>query len=1035
VVRWGTAAHPLPTMTAEAPASDSVVPRLLLLGRPELLGGVAPLAFVPERRYQLLALLAMHSGQWVPRDRLAAMLWPERANAEARRNLRHVVFKARDIAADLQASDHALCWDVVTDLSAFESLLGAGQRAQAIELRRGALLEGLDDAANPAFTEWLSGERMRFDARWRQASLDALAGAAPARRAELARRVQAIDRFDEDALEIQLRAEIEQGHPAHAWQLYREYAQSLAEALGVEPSHRLRDLLEREAPASATVAAAPPVPPPPEAAPTFVGRRAELAELLRLLARDDVRAITVLGPGGVGKSSLARRALQAAPEGFAGGRVWVELLDLTDLPAVLARVADQLGVPINDAQDPVLQIGRRLGSERVLCVLDNAEHLVGLPALIERLLAAAPALTLLVTSRVRLGHAGEHPLALSGLAVPDEDSRDLEAAVAFDAVRLFEARAAVAQRNFSLARHLGAVIDIVESVGGMPLAIELAAGWVRLLPAEEIAHDLRRSMDLLARDPASPEAPARPEHDSARAVLEHSWSLLAPRERAALAALAVFQGGFTRAAALAVTQASLPLLSSLVDKSLLALDDIGRFGLHPLVAAFAFERLAADRARADELTRQHAAYYALHLADLAARAGADHRPLTEGIESEYSNCRAAWCHGLALGATEWLAQSAGAWRNYFEVRGRAGEGIAHFRPALELSPLGPGRQSLAADVRSALSRMHYLRGEHQTGLAIAVSGAELAEQCGDRRALYRCLANAGSCHSAQAQWSAARPNFERALAIGSEDGLAIEVATALNNLGIVAKNEGRWDDALGHYAQALAIEREQGRHAAVVRCLSTLGGMHLSRGNWASARQCFDEGSRLSERYHIDFFVPIHACGLGEALLELGDLADAERYLLRALERSRSADNPVIAVTAEANLGRIATLRGDRAGALERLRSAARAAGERGWTNMCLHISMLLGEWLRERGAIKDAALVWRMVAAHPMADAGMRDRALGWGLALKPAPALQTREAVEPITLTAVMDWLVFAGDSSGSDPYLSRDGVLFRQNSPKPA
>ncbi|MBE7425963.1 MAG: tetratricopeptide repeat protein [Ideonella sp.] len=979
------------------------MPRLLLLGRPEFVGAAVPVAFAPERRFQLLALLAVQAGQWVSRDRLAALLWPERSNAQARRNLRHVVFKARDLAGDLQASDHALCWEVATDLRAFEQQLDAGQPAQAVALRRGALLEGLDDDANPAFAEWLAAERQRFDARWRQAALQALAGAAADQRIELARHLRSVDPLDEDALEAQLRAHIELGHAARAWQLYREYAQALAEALGVEPPHRLRDLLEREAPVGGV--AAPSAPPASEAA-AFVGRRSELAELKRLLEGDGARAITLVGPGGVGKSTLARRALQAAAEAFPGGRAWVELQDLGEPGAVLARIADQLGVPIDDARDPVAQIGRQLGAQRVLCVLDNAEHLAELPGLIERLLAAAPALRLLTTSRVRLGHAGEHLLPLAGLAVPDEDSRDLDAAGAFDAVRLFEQRASAAQRSFSLARHLGAVIDIVQAVGGLPLAIELAAGWVRLLPPEEIAQDLRRSIDLLERDPAAA-APARPEHDSARAVLERSWSLLAPREREALAALAVFQGGFTRAAALAVAQVALPLLSSLVDKSLLAVDEAGRFGLHPLVAAFAAQRLAGDGARADELAQRHAAHYAQYLGESAARVHGDHRPLVEAMEAEYANCRAAWQRAVSLGRAEWLAQATRAWGIYFDVRGRAAEGIAHFRGALDVGAHGPGL-ALAADVRSSLARLHYVRGEYQTGLAIALSGAELAEQCGDRRTWYRCLSNAGGCHSAQAQWSDARLCFERALAIGREDGVAIEIATAHSNLGIEAKNQGRWDDALAHYEQALAIEREQGRHAAVVRCLGNLGGMHLSRGHWEQARQCMDEGLRASERYRVDMFVPIHACGLGEALLELGDLADAERHLLRALERARSIDLPIIVVNAEANLGRIAIARGDAAGALERLRSAARGAVERGWTNMSLHLAMLFGEWLRATGQRLDAARIWRMVAAHPQADAGMRDRAQRWGHALGLAAALQAQADDEPVTLGAVTDRLL---------------------------
>ena len=992
-------------MTAQPLVSGPAAPRLLLLGRPVLAHASARLPFVPERRFQLLTLLAMHSGQWVPRDRLAAMLWPERPNAEARRNLRHVVFKARDIAADLQASDHALRWDVATDLQQFESLLDAGRPAQAVALRRGVLLEGLDDAANPVFNDWLSGERMRVDARWRQAALGALAAAAPAQRAELARRVQAVDPLDEDALEARLRAEVEQGHPARAWQLYREYAHSLAEELGVEPSHRLRDLLEREAPALGSVAAAPCAPSAPEAAAAFVGRRIELAELLRLLARDGVRAITVLGPGGVGKSSLARQALQAAADRFTGGRVWVELQDLTDLPAVLARVADQLGVPINDAQDPVAQIGRQLGGERVLCVLDNAEQLVGLPALIERLLAAAPALSLLVTSRVRLGPAGEHLLPLAGLAVPDEDSRDLEAAAAFDAVRLFEARAMVAQRSFSLARNLDAVVEIVASVGGLPLAIELAAGWVRLLPAEEIARDLRRSMDLLERDPGSPGAPARPEHDSVRAVLERSWSLLAPREREALAALAVFQGGFTRAAALAVTQAPLPLLSSLVDKSLLAVDDAGRFGLHPLVAAFAGERLAGDSARADDLAQQHAAYYTQHLAELAARAGTDHRPLVEGIDAEYANCRAAWQRAAADASAAQLARAAGPWRMFFDVRGRIDEGVAQLQLALPVAAAVP---ALAAALRAALSRLHYRRGDYALGLSLGLAGAEAAKRCGDRRALAACLANAGSCHSAEGQWTEARCCFEQTLAMASADGVPVEEAAALNNLGIVAKKEGRYDDAVDHYTRAIAIERDLGHHAAVVRCLNNIGGVHMERAQWAMARQSMAEGLQLCERYGLDGSIPNLAFGLGATMLELGDLAGAERALQRALEAGRRAGHPVVALYAEANLGRVAALRGQSEVAIGLLRQATRSARDRGWIGDSLQFALFYGECLREAGRPELAARVWSMVEAHPQAEAGLRTSARRWidGLALDAAQ--RARVEREPATLAEVTDRLL---------------------------
>ncbi|NLZ39888.1 MAG: tetratricopeptide repeat protein, partial [Comamonadaceae bacterium] len=442
---------------------------------------------------------------------------------------------------------------------------------------------------------------------------------------------------------------------------------------------------------------------------------------------------------------------------------------------------------------------------------------------------------------------------------------------------------------------------------------------------------------------------------------------------------------------------------------LLTVDAEGRFGTHPLVAAYAAERLADDRPAASACARRHAAYYARAVAALAARAGSDTRRLTSGLELEFANARLSWRYAVTHACFDWLAASVEAWRRFFELGGRAAEGIAHFRAALDLGAGGRSPASLAAAVRSALARLHYLLGEHGSGLSVALAGAELAEQCDDRRSLFQCLTNAGSCHAAQAQWSAARALFERTLAIGSGDAMALEIATAHNNLGIVAKNEGRWDEASTHYELALAIEREQGRNDAVVRCLSTLGGLHLSRGHWESARRCMDEGLRLSELHRIDFFVPVHACGLGEALLEMGKLADAQRLMLHALERCRSVDNPMIVVNAEANLGRIAMARGERDAARQHLRSAARGAAERGWTNMGLHLAMLFGAWMAGGGRRGEAAAIWRMVCAHPQADAGMRTRARGWLDTLAPHEPSEP----EPPTLAGVTERLLSPTDT----------------------
>ncbi|MCC7457328.1 MAG: tetratricopeptide repeat protein [Nitrospira sp.] len=994
-------------MTAAARSGRPPQPTLHLYGAPQLHAPGAP-SFAPERRFQLLAVLAVQSGQWVPRDELAALLWPQRANADARRNLRHVVFKVRAMPGveALEVSEQALRWPVATDLQRFEQALRDARPLDAVVCRRGRLLAGIDDPDNPALDEWLTAQRAQLDARWQQAAHAALAASAtPEQRIDLAQRLLELDPLDETAISAQLEAELALGHANAAQRHYRDYALRLAGELGVEPSRRLRDLLAAHRPGTETAAAEPRA--------GFIGRRSELVELCALLAQPASRLVTLVGPGGIGKSRLAEQALGRLANSGTGRGLWIELQDLTDVAALTARLAQRLGASLADTRDPIAQIARRIGSDRLLCVLDNAEHLTGLPAWIERLLAAAPSLVLLVTSRTRLRSDAEQAFALAGLAVPDEDSRDLEAAGAFDAVRLFDSRARAAQRGFDLAQHLAAVIEIVERTDGMPLAIELAAAWVRLLPPEEIARELRESLDVLVRDPAAPGEPARPDHGSMQAVLERAWHMLAPAERDALAALSVFRGGFTRAAAVAVADAPLPLLSSLVDKSLLTVDERGRFGMHPLVAAEAALRLAADGEREHACRDRHSAFFADLLGSLAAGNGHDHTPLVDGIDAELANCTAAWFHAVAAGEVDQLMRGLEAWRVYFDLRGLPEPSAAQLRAALAMPPADGGAgDKLAAWLRALLARQLYRQGAFDDSLVVARAGARHAERAGASGALCGCLSHAGNALCALARWSEARPLYEQALTIARQDEQPGWIAAALVNLGIVARKEGRYQDALHCHLQALDTERELGNHMGVVRCLQNIGNVHMELDQWAAARPHMEQGLHLCERHQLGAMTPYLAFGLGAVLLELGDLQPAERHLTQAREHARQTENPVLAIMAEANLARVAARRGDFAAAGARLAATAGEASKREWHNQLLHQALFLGECCRLAGQAARAARLWQLVATHPLADAGLRDSALRWQAALAlPADELAAAQREAP-TLDATLECLLRGGD-----------------------
>lgn len=894
--------------------------RLLLWGVPELHLGGRVVPFGRERRYQLLVLLALHDGHWVGRDRASALLWSGHTVADARRNLRKVIHQAREVpgAEGLEATDHAMRWVVDTDRQAFRRAVECGDIDAALVLRRGALVEGFDDPANAALSDWLAAERARADQAWRAAAAASLRGAADsAAQLRLAQRMLDVDALDETALAALVTALSVLGRPVEAVAAYTRYAERLQVELGVEPSSALRDLARNMTLAPRALAATTARGPAPVAAPRphdFVGRRAELAELEALLSRSECRLLTLLGPGGIGKSRLARQAIAPLSIQFPGAAMWVELQDLTDTEAVPARLAQCLGIVGVEGGDPLPRLCRALPEGRTLWVLDNAEHLAELPQLLERLLAGAASLTLLVTSRRRLRIAGEWVMPLPGLAVPDEDSRDLEAAGSFDAVRLFEARARAAVPDFMLARHVDAVVSIVDLVAGMPLAIELAAAWVRLLPPARILADLQASLDLLERDPGDPSRPARPDHASLRKVLERSWSMLGPSEREAAAALAVFHGGFTHEAARAVAGCPLPLLSALVDKSIVAVDHGGRFGLHPVVMVFAAEQLAGSPKRASDLRRRHAEHFARHFSGLARHAVGDPRALVAEVSAEFANAIVAWRCALELRRCDWIAAMVRALWAYLENRGRQREGIELLTPALALADDAPEARLAQARLHHGLSMLHHRIGHHARSLELARNGARVAADGVDTEAWIGCHLNASSCLWAVGDPEAALECIERGIEIARARNDAQCLAWALGNLGLALCGAGRFDEAEASLLQALEGSRAMGDHYNVTVHLINLGGLARDRDDPAeleAAVRWYRQALEHARRHDIDFFALHSAVSLANVHYLAHQFDETRRHFEDSLLPARRNGHQRIVEAIHLGLARLDLAAGD----------------------------------------------------------------------------------------------------------------------------
>ena len=617
---------------------------LLLLGTPELAVGGRPVRIRSAKTRALLCYLATTPGAR-SRAELAGLLWGERPDANARGSLRLALSELRgdvggwlDITRDhvgLRADDG--CFVDYRQLTRDPTV------ARALRLWRGDFLDGLSFGDAPAFAGWLECERRR--ARLVLRELLVRAGPAASEHVvRLARIVTELDPYDEEAHRVLIASLARAGNRAAALACYEELRLRLARELGVDPAPETRALRRDLTPRPATARrTALPVP-----GSELVGRESDIRRLRALLSRE--RLITLSGPGGIGKTRLAIAAaeagdLDAAPLSSAGAgkhdaaspsrakpgehdaaspsSADVAFVSFAGVraEAAVTTLARRLGVDLSPPRPAAELLLAALAGRSTLLVLDNLEHLPSFDGVIAEILRVAPGLRVLATSRRRLDVAGQMIVPVEGLAEPAAEA-------------LFVARALRARPGFDPEREAPLVAAICAATGGLPLAIELAAGLLRAVPCADLAERLGVDTGLLCT--AGPAARSR--HASMRTVFETSWRLLDPARRAALAALSVFGGGATLRAALEVAGTSPEVLVHLVDHSMLRLTSSGRYTLHPVI-----QRLAAARLEDPGVRERHARHYAC-LLDRHATAlqdGSD-AEVVRVLGAEMDNIRLAW---------------------------------------------------------------------------------------------------------------------------------------------------------------------------------------------------------------------------------------------------------------------------------------------------------------------------------------------------------------------------------------------------------
>jgi predicted ATPase/DNA-binding SARP family transcriptional activator len=636
---------------------------LRTLGGLELVGGE-----VARRRPLLLAAyLALEGAK--DRRHLAELFWGDTKDPAA--NLRVALTQLRAALGDrLAVARGRVGTTLRTDAQELLADLERGV-AERIDAYRGPFLAGVDgpDVVGD-LAEWVEGTRSFLASRVR-AGLIALAerraeryeGAAARELAERALAIGPMDELDPDRLPALHAVLAAGGSPeaARVAALAGEYGMVL-EARPAAPLSA-PDAVDLPAPGT-------PRSTLPRSTTPFVGRVRELAHAAELLDRPDVRLVTLHGGAGTGKTRLAievaRRRLDAgrAPD----GAFFVDLSAVRDVAALPDRVAAALGMVVQRAGDEVDQLARAIGTRRLLVVLDNVEHLVAAAPAVGRWLGQCPGLVVVATSRLRLGLPEEWRVPVGGLEVPTRASDDPSVILGADAAQLFARRTARVRGRPVAATEAADVRRVCEAVAGNPLALELAAPWTRVLPLTDLANELEHGLDLLQADPAD----GTDGHGGLRAAFERSWRLLAEGDRRTLRRLATFRGGFDRETAAAVADATLPQLARLVDASLIAMDDTGRFDRHPLLFAFAQERLAADPAEEAEVRARHGRVLLDLVRDLNAPImGGDAAEVAlRRLRLEEANVATAWAWALEAGEWDRLQRALPCVAAYAEFQAR-----------------------------------------------------------------------------------------------------------------------------------------------------------------------------------------------------------------------------------------------------------------------------------------------------------------------------------------------------------------------------
>ena len=887
---------------------------LKLLGKLEIhKDGVRLSGFVSSKAEALLCYLALSQESYY-RNQLLGLLWPEASESEAKASLRvHLSNLRRLLGSHLNITRQTVAFnrnqpyhlDIETFIKALDKAKNDGNHQdlnRAIGMYRGDFLDGFYVRDAPDFEAWVLSQREALREEAIQALSQVIEKAIESRMhqeaIDYAKHLLKLDTWREEAYRHLMLCLARTGQRSAALMQYEICCRVLSEELGVEPTADTVALYNRIRLAQPTRTQHLPNPPN-----QFIGRENELSIIENHLSQSDHRLLSLVGPGGIGKTRLALEIahIYAQKGYFLDGVYFIPLANRQKSSHLALHIAAGLDFAFYNNEGPEQQLLNFLRDKEMLLILDNFEDSHGESHLITQILNKAFHIKLIITTQHRLQWQGSSVLELSGLAYSKEGQAPLQSAS-----QLFIGTAQRLNPQFSpRSQDQEAILRLCHLLDGMPLGLELAASWTRVLSCQEIVEEIEKNLDFL--EGRQHNRPQR--HRSLRAVFNYAWQRLSTQEQLTFQKLSCFENSFQREAGLSVAQTDLKTLTQLVDKSFLSWqppqnkEKQGRYQAPYILTRYAQTLMSREKDLLFKTQLAHAQYFMAYLQNCEkALQGGEQQESIARIRAEIDNIRQAWRWLCEEQQIALLNQGLKSLFMFYEIQTWYEEALESFSLAesslrqVDLSPALGRILSYQALFYYRLANYEKAQGLLQEGLNYLTTGLTSSDRA-------FALNQLGNLAQAQGDYESAQKFYQDSLNLKQALKEPYEIAIALNNLGYVAYLSGAYDQAEAYYSESISLCQAIQDYRGLALTLNNQGLRLHAQGDYAQAETTFQESLNLCEAIQDQYVMTLALNNLGRVAEAQGDSKTAKQRYEATLALGQKTGDQALMGLSLSNLG------------------------------------------------------------------------------------------------------------------------------------